>query len=444
MVRLFPVLVICCLGRILLAGGAAPAPVARPAPLISARAAVLLDRETGLVLWAYNADLPLPMASTTKIMTAMVILDRGSDRLEQGVTISKRAAMAGGNWVLTAGDTMSLRDMLKAILISSSNQAAEACAEYLTGGHPELFVQWMNDKATDILGAGHHTHFVNPHGLYDPALGDRHYTTAHDLALLARYALRYYPLIRTIVSEGHPPHREPIRTYPRGVLYLENHNRILDAPVPGIPGAVVDGVKTGFVNESGKCLVASATLNGWQLIAVVLGGDAQYFKESGNLLHYGFSRFRWMTYATEQQAGLTVPVARGRVGSVALGLAVLPDRPAVLGAPVAGMEAAGGQDRVVFRGRRLAAPIRRGQPVGELWLLRDGRVINRAPAVALADVPLAWWVYLLRALGGAAALALLVVLLGIAYGTIAKSRRRRRRSLQAQSRGADPGGAHYR
>ncbi len=393
-------------------------------PLISAQASILMDRQTGLVLWEYNADQALPMASTTKIMTAMVILDHGADRLNESVTVSAHAFAIGGSSILAAGDTLTLDDVLKAALICSSNEATVAAAEYLTNGNVPQFVQWMNDKARD-LGCPH-THYVNTCGLYDAQHGAEHHTTARELALITRYALTYYPEINRIIRLGvRKP--ETIHVLPRGTVLLWSKDRIRDLPVPGVPDSLVDGVKTGYVKESGKCLVSSATLHGWQLIAVVLNSP-DMFKENQTLLHLGFTKFKWATYATPAST-VTVPVLHG----AAKALAVAPQ--VTLGAPVlreASAEAP--DDTVVFREKAVTAPIMAGQAVGTLDLLRDGQVIASTPAMAQRAVPLVWW--RLKALWAALAVSLSIIVAGfvLLYGTRSKNTRRRR-SLFSPSRG---------
>lgn len=400
-------------------------------PMVAARAAILMDRQTGLILWSYNADARMPMASTTKIMTAMVILDRGSDKLDQMVTVSERAWSAGGNWTLSAGDTLTLRDLLKLILINSSNAGTVASAEYLTQGNVEQFVGWMNEKA-QTLGLKN-THFVNTHGLYDRARGAQHYTSAYDLAVMTRYALTNYPLIRETVRQGVAGSPLLVRSYPRPVR-ITNHNKILGQPVPGVPGAVVDGVKTGFVVQAGRCLVSSATLHGWQLIAVVLGGDAHYFEESQALLSYGFSRYQWQTYASNLQAGATVSVRWGTSDSVPLGTSALFGAP--VPQPTSGLTA---NDAIEFRGKPLRAPITAGQELGQLVLMRDGEVLATAPAIALSAVPIAWWARVLFVAYYAGGIFLGLFIIGKVYGAIAKNHRRRRRRLATSHRRVDSG-----
>ena len=400
-----------------------------PTPLIAAKAAVIMDCQTGLVLWAYHPDTELPMASTTKIMSAMLIIDLGAEKMEQPVTVSKTAALTNGDSVVGAGDTLSLHDMLRAMLICSSNRAADACAEFLCGSEAQ-FVAQMNARAATILGPNNHTHFVNPHGLYDKQHGTEHFTTAQDLAALTRYAMLNYPLIREIVAEAPFAHPLYLTTQAGRQVRLENHNKLLGQQVPGFPDVLVDGVKTGYVNQSGKCLVASAAGKDMRLITVVLGSDDHYFMESLDLLSYGFSHFGWQTYATEVGADIAIPVAQGGGKLLPLGAARLLGAPLPLTADQASVH-----DRVVFLGSRLAAPVSRGQQVGELVLERDGYVIDRVPAIALCAVGVVWWISVLKALEWWLIFVLLLLGGCKIYGQIAKISRRRRRQL-AQARGS--------
>jgi D-alanyl-D-alanine carboxypeptidase (penicillin-binding protein 5/6) len=392
-------------------------------PLVSAKAAILMDRQTGMVLWSYNPDLALPMASTTKIMTAMVILDHGADKLDQSVVVSEHASSTGGSSLLAAGDILTLRELLVSALVRSSNEATVAAAEYLTGGNVQQFVDWMNEKAQS-LGLKH-THFVNPHGLYDPKVGAQHYSSARDLATMASYALTHYPLIREIVRSGRP-RPVVIHTQNRGNLVVENRDKLINGPVPGIPGAIVDGVKTGFVVEAGRCLVSSASLGNWQLVAVVLNSQ-QMYQENLALLHYGFSRYIWKTYASSTQAWETpVQVSWGTSTTVPVGVK------GILGAPVPRLEYGETvDDQVVFAGDRPSAPIARGEQIGTLEVWRNGRRIASAPAVALQPVPVAWWAHVLATLWYLTLTVLGLFIVGKIYGKIAKSHRRRRRHLAA-------------
>ncbi|OPZ83410.1 MAG: D-alanyl-D-alanine carboxypeptidase DacF precursor [bacterium ADurb.Bin429] len=419
MSRLVPVLLL--LIPILLSAGE------NLAPLVSAKAAILMDRQTGLVLWEKNADWRLPMASTTKIMTAMVILDHGGDRLDETVTVSQRADDVEGSSLFGAGDTLTLRDLLKGALIRSSNEATIAAAEYLTPTHTVAeFVGWMNDKAGE-LGLTR-TRFVNTHGLYE----EGHYSSARDLAVMTRHALSRYPLIREISKVRFTQ----VEALPRGMVNLENRNKLLGQAVPNIPGSIFDGVKTGYVRLSGPCLVSSATLNGWQLIGVVLNSPDMWL-DTKALLHYGFTRYEWHTYAGDDTAAYEAPVAFG-----AARRAVPVGAKTPLGVPVMKLQfrGGGGDDEVRFTpARALRAPIARGEEIGTLSVYRDGRALIAAPAVALRAVPVAGWLRALRVIGYALGALLLLVIVGKLYGTRAKTARRRRRKLAAQRGEADPG-----
>lgn len=402
---------------------------------MAARAAILIDRQTGMTLWEQNADTPLPMASTTKIMAAMVTLDHGQGKLNEPVTVSEHAFATGGSSVFAAGDVVTLGDLLKASLLRSSNEATVAAAEYLAGDEA-TFIGWMNDKARD-LGL-RHTHFMNPHGFYRNGGVLRHYSSARDLALLTRHALTYYPLIRQIITMAHDRSIQ-IPVIPRGPVVLDNHNKIVNEPVPGIPGAIVDGVKTGYMLEAGKCYVSSATLDNWQLIAVVLNTPT-IWQDARTLFYYGFRHYEWRTYADERPSGLTAAVSWGAQSSVPVGVR------GVLGAPVLKPEFGGmpDTDQVVFVGSRLNAPVRQGTEVGTLEVRRDGQVIATAPAIALEGMPRAWWWRALAMVAYWVLVLAALLLIGRIYGARAKVARRRRRRLQATRGGIDFGGASQR
>ncbi len=240
-----------------------------------AAAAVLMNANTGEVLFARNPDDQLPPASITKILTALVILEEGN--LSDTVVVSQTAAQVGGFRLgLRPGQRLSLGDLLAAILIRSANDAAEAAAEHVGHGLAG-FVARMNAKA-QALGM-QHSHFANPHGLDEPG----HYTTARDMAILTRVALEdptFADLVRTRETRVtiYQPSRRGVVPAPRMIL---THNRLL-GHVEG-----VDGVKTGYTGLAGRCLVASASRGGQRMIAVLLN-DPERWTDAPALLHYGF------------------------------------------------------------------------------------------------------------------------------------------------------------
>jgi serine-type D-Ala-D-Ala carboxypeptidase (penicillin-binding protein 5/6) len=259
-------------------------------PYIPATSAYLLDPETGDVLFQKNSDQPMPMASTTKIMTAIVVLENAS--LQDSVTISEEASSVGESsaW-LSKGEILTVEQLLYALLVQSANDAAVALAEH-TGGSEEAFVEMMNEKAAE-LGA-EHTHFSNPHGLDQQG----HYTTARDLAVIAAYAMKN-PLFRDIVKSSGYQIPWPGHPYPR---VLENHNRLLKM----YPYAT--GIKTGYTLGAGKCLVASASRDGRELISVILNSDDSYWDQTIQLMEYGFNSFTRVEFAYSGQSLATVKV----------------------------------------------------------------------------------------------------------------------------------------
>jgi D-alanyl-D-alanine carboxypeptidase (penicillin-binding protein 5/6) len=257
---------------------------------ITAKSALLADAETGEILWQRNPDLRCYPASLTKIMTAILVLERGN--LEDWVTVPKDAAFTGeSSMALKEGERVQLRDLLNAILVRSANDACVAAAIHLAGPVGK-FVDWMNEKAEELGMAN--THFTNPHGLHEP----QHFTTARDLLTLTRYAFQN-PMFRKIVSQREiviaPTNKSALRRY-------QNRNKLLEIY------SGCDGVKTGYTVPAGKCLVASATRNGWQLLAIVLGSQ-DHFVDCANLLDYGFNNFVRFTLAErgEKVALLHVP-----------------------------------------------------------------------------------------------------------------------------------------
>lgn len=240
---------------------------------VSAVSSVVISGDTGEVIYSKNADARLPMASTTKIMTALLLCEYGN--LEREITITEEmVAVEGSSMGLLPGDTVSLRTLLYGMLLASGNDAANTVA-YLIGGSYENFVELMNCRAAELKMTN--THFVTPSGLD----ADEHYTTAFDLALLSRAALQNPDFATAAATEyetvyyGNPPYR---RT-------LKNHNRLLSQ----IDGVI--GVKTGYTKKSGRCLVSALKRNGKYVIAVTLNAPEDW-NDHKLLLEYGLSRLK--------------------------------------------------------------------------------------------------------------------------------------------------------
>lgn len=242
-------------------------------PQVSASAAILMDRVSGRVLYGKNSRRELPMASTTKIMTALVALENG--RMDDIVITSKEAAETGGSSIyLGEGELKTLDELLYGLMLRSGNDAGVAIAEHIAGSVEE-FAGMMNEKAREIGAL--HTNFVNPHGLHD----DDHYTTAYDLALITSYALnnRYFA---SLVSTPRAIISWPGEEWDR---VLHNHNKLLELYEGG------DGVKTGWTTPAGRCIVGSATRNGWQLVMVLLDAEDMW-EDAEILLDFGFDNYK--------------------------------------------------------------------------------------------------------------------------------------------------------
>ena len=237
-----------------------------PAAALSAEKAIVLDAVTGRVLYEKNADQQSLIASTTKIMTALIVCEQCNvlDRMR----IPKEAVgIEGSSMYLREGEILTIQELLYGLMLSSGNDAAVALAIYC-GGTVEGFAELMNDKA-HLLGMSD-SHFENPNGLDSPG----HYSTARDLAKLAAYAMKNPIFYKTVSA----------KTVTVGNRHLRNHNKLLWQ----VPGA--DGVKTGFTKAAGRILVSSATRDGRRLICVTLN-DPNDWADHSALLETGFARY---------------------------------------------------------------------------------------------------------------------------------------------------------
>ena len=265
----------------------------------SARSAILIDRQTGGVLLSGNAREPLPMASTTKVMTALLALEYG--RLEETVTVGRNAyGVPGTSIYLSLGEKISLRDLLYGLMLASGNDAAVAIAEHI-GGDVETFCRMMNERAAEIGCSD--TVFINPNGL--PASG--HHTTAHDLALIAREAMSY-ELFREIVSTQRASIPWEGRSYSR---ILNNKNKLLSS----YEGAT--GIKTGYTKAAGRCLVFGAKRNGLELIGVVLN-CGNWFEEAARLMDLAFDQYEGFTALEKGETVRLLPVIDGQQETVCI------------------------------------------------------------------------------------------------------------------------------
>lgn len=242
-------------------------------PNLNSRAAIIYDRISKTVIYGKNINEKRAMASTTKIMTAILVLENGD--LNKVIEVSKKAANTGGSRLgLRTGDKIKLRDLLYGLLLRSGNDAAVQIALEI-GGSIEGFAQMMNKKAREIGLTN--TSFVTPHGLDN----ENHYTTAYELALLTDYALEIEEFAKIVSTK-----QTTISINSKPVT-INNTNELLG----NLEG--VNGVKTGFTNNAGRCLVTSTKRNNWQIITVVLGADTKKFrtKDSIELIEYNYKNF---------------------------------------------------------------------------------------------------------------------------------------------------------
>lgn len=267
---------------------AAPGSLEPTPPSLSCSAALLMEWHTGTLIYQHNAFRRMHPASITKMMTALLTLEQGC--LEDTVRVSwEVASQPGSSMYLREGDVFTVEDLLYGLMLNSGNDAAWALAEYV-GGTAEEFFDMMNQRAREIGAVN--TRFANPHGLTDP----NHYTTAFDLALIAKTCLKH-PYFRHLVATKE---KDVIEAENGVVTRLANTNRLLWLYL----GA--DGVKTGTTDAAGQCLVASATRDGMKLLAVVLD-SADRWADAADLLEYGFDNFRLAQVASAGETLLSLP-----------------------------------------------------------------------------------------------------------------------------------------
>jgi D-alanyl-D-alanine carboxypeptidase (penicillin-binding protein 5/6) len=329
--------------------------VAAYTPQTSGKASILMDGKSNRILYESNCREKLPMASTTKIMTAVVALEHGE--LDELVTIPLEASGIEGSSIwLSAGEVHTLEDLLYGLMLRSGNDAATAIAIHI-GGSVEGFVAMMNETAKKI--GAYDTHFVNPHGLHH----DEHYTTAYDLALIASYGLKN-PDFESIVSakyhtmpwEGHEWDRA-----------MRNKNRMLWT----YEGA--NGVKTGYTKKAGRCFVGSSKREDMQLIAVVLNCGPM-FEESAALMDYGFANFRSVSIVEQGQFLQNIPVIQGTCEEVEL----LAEQE--YSVALNEMEEKQIRTRLILPAE-LTAPVKAGQWIGSLQIYHNHELLKEIPIV---------------------------------------------------------------
>ena len=338
---------------------------------IPAKGVLLMDVNTGTILYEQDSHKALPIASVTKVMTMLLIMeaiDSGKIRWEDTVTASETAAAKGGSQIyLKAGETMSVADMVKSIAVSSANDCACAMAEHIAGSE-SAFVELMNKRAQEL--GMNDTKFVNCTGLDDAAEAAEHKSSAHDVALMSRELLKNHPDITKYTTVWMDTVRD-------GAFGLSNTNKL----VRFYNGAT--GLKTGFTRSAGYCLSASAKREELALVAVVLGCETsqERFAACKSLLDYGFANFCIVTPTAEEQL---VPVKLGTADSV---VAVPATTEGVL---LDKSQQSMASCRVELE-ESVTAPVTQGQRLGTLYLQAGEQVIAEIPMLAKESVPKLTW-----------------------------------------------------
>ncbi|MDQ0188432.1 D-alanyl-D-alanine carboxypeptidase family protein [Alicyclobacillus cycloheptanicus] len=332
-----------------------------------ARSAVLMDDATGKVLYEKDAHEKLPMASITKVMTLLLImeaLDDGRLKLTDPIKTSEYAASMGGSQIfLEPGETMSAQDMIKGIAVASANDACVAMAEHLSGSE-ENFVRQMNERAKE-LGMDD-THFVNCNGLPAP----NHYSSAHDIAIMSRELLKHQE-----ITKWTSVYSDYLRKDSDHPLWLVNTNKL----VRFYDGA--DGLKTGYTAEAKYCLSATAKRNGFRVIAVVMGEPKPTVRnaEVSGMLNWAFSHYRSkVLYQEGQVIADNVRVTRGTPEKI----------PVVAGDTVGVVYKAGAHPAIRTKVElfQLSAPVKSGQRVGTLKVYEGEDLVSETPILAGTSV----------------------------------------------------------
>lgn len=343
---------------------APPALAADEMSAVRAPAAILVTESGGQTLFSRNADARRAPASMTKIMTlhlALQAVAKHRAKMTELVPVSENAYRLGGSQIwLEPGESLQLGQLLRAIAVGSANDACVAVAEHLAGSE-EAFVAQMNREAKRL--GMRDTHYANSHGLDNPD----HYTSARDMALLARAAIHDPGLLKlTAIRQD-----RTIRDGKGGHLWLVNHNRLIGR-FPGL-----DGLKTGFTDSAGYCLAATAQREGFRLIAVVMGDKTskERFSDAATMLQHGFSFYKTVRLARRGQMLGQVRVTRGAMARVA----------AVVRSDVTAVRPRDENAKITLKPvlpGRVTAPVRKGDPMGRAVILSAGRPVGEVQLVA--------------------------------------------------------------
>lgn len=331
-------------------------------PKVKAKGAVLIEQDSGRVLYEQNAYAPLPMASTTKIMTCILTLEKG--KLDDIVVTSKRASVAPPvKLKLKVGEQQRLGDLLYALMLQSDNDVAVAIAEHI-GGSVEGFCEMMTEKAKEI--GAQNTSFKTPNGLD----AEGHYASAYDMALIGAYALKNPEFVKIITTTTITIPTMPTQKSERHDL--QNKNRFIYS----YEGS--NGIKTGFTNKAGHCFVGGAKKNDMQLVAAALGsgwgknGKTQKYTDVINMMDYGFKNYEKVILVEPQDEVATIPVEKALVDEVVVSC----NDKVVM--PLNQTEKENVYIKKVLP-TAVIAPIQKGEAIGEVQVICEGVTLAKVP-----------------------------------------------------------------
>jgi D-alanyl-D-alanine carboxypeptidase (penicillin-binding protein 5/6) len=396
--------------------------------------AILIDADTGRILYEKNIESKVYPASTTKILTAILVLEKCN--LDDEVTASYNAVMSvpvGASIAnIQSGEVLTVKELLQALLVCSGNDAANVLAEHV-GGSIENFVTMMNTRAIE-LGAKN-THFANANGLHD----DNHYTTAYDMMLFAKYAMSNFPEFREIVSTIR--FRLPITNkYDKDDRFFLNSNQLI---VPNnAPGSknyyyeYTTGIKTGFTTQAQNTLVASASKDGVNLIALLFGGKqsdagvSYRYTDAKALFEYGFNTLVKNELTTKDQVIDTIEVKGAKKGNNSLDVVAADDIEVVMDRD----DLLEDLTPVIVLDEYIAAPVNKGDVIGTITYtvyekdyttnLLAGKTIEKHTNIILAFFSFIWKLLLV-----VIALAVLLFCVRVYNKTMANRRRMRKRHV---------------
>ena len=415
-----------------------------PEYTVDAKAAILIELNSGTIVYALNPDERAYPASLTKIMTCMLALDYGN--LDDVLTVSETALQgldeAGSTAGLVAGEQITLRNVLYCMMLSSANEACNVVAEYISGS-VEDFVALMNKKAAALGCTG--THFANPHGLHE----ENHYTTARDLSTITRKALENQTF-REITSTA--TYTVPATNKSEARNLTSTNFLISTATVQEYYYPNASGIKTGYTSAAGRCLISTASDGNLKFLSVVLGaqtemredGSVQYdnFIETAKLFDYGFDNFTYVQVLTRLQPTAQVPVA---FSSGADSVVLIPSEDISCLLPKDYDKNQVTTQYTLDDANGLEAPLTQGQKVGTVTVSYNGSAIGSTTIETLTAVERSelertfhetktfaqtyWWVFLLLIL-------LVLVILTAVLVHVRAEKKRRRAAMRARRPGA--------